>query len=152
MSKASFIDTARKELWIKVRILCIGYMHHFSYCVWILATWLQWIRKNILCNFILESKGGFLYIVVARISMRDFFYRNRVIWSLGWVWITLKIKVFYVWHFFYGSCALFTIPANAKNTKMSNKSGSHGYYLSIKNYFVTVFSVISFQFWVINSI
>ena len=49
-------------------------------------------------------------------------------------------------HFFYGSHALFMGPASTDFSKFFFKIGSHDTIHTFKNYFVTVFSVFSFQF------
>ena len=51
-----------------------------------------------------------------------------------------------------GSCALFTGPTNLFFTKIFIKNGSHCTIHTFKNYFVTIFSAINFQFSTISSI
>ena len=53
---------------------------------------------------------------------------------------------------FFGSCALFTEFANIESGKCNFKTESHGTIHIFKNYFATVFLVISFQFLTVNSI
>ena len=54
--------------------------------------------------------------------------------------------------FLVGFCALFIKPVNIEKYKSNFKIGSHCTIHTFKNYFVTVFSVISFQFLAINDI
>ena len=69
-----------------------------------------------------------------------------------YVWIALKIGCVWCLHFFPRSYALFMGPANMKKKKSIFKTGSHDTIYIFKNYFVTVFSVINFQFSVISVI
>ena len=62
---------------------------------------------------------------------------------IGWVWIALKLFLFLHLAFFYGSCTLFTRPANMDFNKSNFKTKSHGTIHTFKNYFATVFLVFS---------
>ena len=73
--------------------------------------------------------------------------------------LTVCTKCAFEYYFFFrlclhflGSHVLFTEFANMKYGKCNFKTGSHGTIHIFKNYFVTVFLVISFHFLTINSI
>ena len=70
---------------------------------------------------------------------------------LVWVWIPLKTTHVTVWRFSLGSHALFMRPASKEKDKFCFKIESHGTIHTFKNYFSTVFLVISFQFSVFNN-
>ena len=77
---------------------------------------------------------------------------NNVTNALSFVWIALKRGNVRIWHFFPRSCALFTGPASMEFNKFCFKTRSHSTIHTFKNYFVTVFSAINFQFSTISGI
>ena len=63
-----------------------------------------------------------------------------------------RLHVLRVYVFFLRSHALFTGPTSTKSGKINFKTRSHSTIHTFKNYFATVFSVISFQFSTISGI
>ena len=63
-----------------------------------------------------------------------------------------RLHVLRVYVFFLRSHALFTGPTSTKSGKINFKTRSHSTIHTFKNYFATVFSVISFQFSIISGI
>ena len=131
----------------------MGYVQ--SHCVWYDAFGMRevvWLSVYVLKIVYFRSFSQLLY---ATFDSPTYFENFLSLFDIGtwwWfehqqtqVWIALKRKADARLHFLCGSRALFTRPASIFFSKNNFKTGSYDTIHKFKNYFVTVFSVFSFQ-------